>query len=134
MLHSPQPIASFRNLMMHRISWRFVYVIVALLAKAAVGGEPLDVWPQFAPNESTRQIGEALPPRPGEAPPITRVVNVTRPTMTAHLPEQPNGTGVVMLPGGGFSRVVPDLEGAEAAEWLNRHGVTAFVLSYRTTA
>jgi len=120
--------------MMHRISSRLVYVIVALLAKAAVGGEPLDVWPQFAPNESTRQIGEALPPRPGEAPPITRVVNVTRPTMTVHLAEQPNGTGVVILPGGGFSRVVPDLDGTEAAEWLNRHGVTAFVLSYRTTA
>jgi len=54
--------------------------------------------------------------------------------MTVHAPEQPNGTAVIILPGGGFSRVVPDLEGTEAAQWLNRHGVTAFVLSYRTTA
>src|SRR5207249_2393892 len=45
-----------------------------------------------------------------------------------------NGTGIVILPGGGFTRVVPDLEGTEAAEWLNQHGVTAFVLSYRTAA
>jgi acetyl esterase/lipase len=67
-------------------------------------------------------------------PPITRVVNVTRPTMTVHPADQSTGTGVVILPGGGFSRVVPDLEGTEAADWLNRHGVTAFVLSYRTTA
>ena len=28
---------------------------------------------------------------------------------------------------------MPDLEGTEAADWLNEHGVTAFVVSYRTT-
>jgi acetyl esterase/lipase len=115
---------------------RFLTFMIAALAgaDAALGLEPLDIWPQLAPGESTRQIGEALPPRAGEAPAITRVVNVTRPTMSVHLPPEPNGTGVVILPGGGFARVVPDLEGTEAAQWLNRQGVTAFVLSYRTTA
>jgi len=118
-----------------RISPSLVFMIALLPgANTALSSDPLDVWPQLAPGESTRQIGEALPPRAGETPPITRVVNVTRPTMSVHLAEQPNGTGVAILPGGGFSRVVPDLEGTEAAEWLNRHGVTAFVLSYRTTA
>lgn len=115
--------------------YRFCQILAALLcASIATGSEPLDVWPQFAPDETTRQLGEKLPPRAGEMPPITRVVNVTRPTMTVHTATQPTGTGVVILPGGGFSRVVPDLEGTEAADWLNRHGVTAFVLSYRTTA
>src|SRR5262245_37478839 len=118
-----------------RISPSLVFMIALLPgANTALSSDPLDVWPQLAPGESTRQIGEALPPRAGETPPITRVVNVTRPTMSVHLAEQPNGTGVAILPGGGFSRVVPDLEGTEAAEWLIRHGVTAFVLSYRTTA
>lgn len=118
-----------------RISSCLVSIIAALPCTiAALCSEPLDVWPQLAPGESTRHIGEPLPPRSGETPPITRVVNVTRPTMSVHLASQPNGTGVVILPGGGFSRVVPDLEGTEAAEWLNRHGVTAIVLSYRTTA
>ena len=111
-----------------------LFFTMLLYATVSLGIEPLDVWPQLAPGESTRQTGEALPPRAGEAPPITRVANVTRPTMSVHLPDKPNGTGVVILPGGGFSRVVPDLEGTEAADWLNRHGVTAFVLSYRTTA
>src|SRR5205809_1880902 len=112
------------------------YLVLTLLlcSRAALSSEPLDVWPQLAPGESTRQAGETLPPRAGETPPITRVVNVTRPTMSVHLAHEPNGTGVVILPGGGFSRVVPDLEGTEAAEWLNRIGVSAFVLSYRTTA
>src|SRR6478672_8133752 len=111
-----------------------LFFALLLGLNAALAGEPLDIWPQFAPGESTRQVGEALPPRAGEAPPITRVVNVTRPTMSMHVAQQPNGSGVVILPGGGFTRVVPDLEGTEAADWLNRHGVTAFVLSYRTTA
>jgi acetyl esterase/lipase len=112
----------------------FPLFVLILSASAALGSQPLDVWPQFAPGETTRGVGEALPPRAMESPPITRIVNVTRPTMSVHLAEQPNGTGVVILPGGGFTRVVPDLEGSEAAQWLNRHGVTAFVLSYRTTA
>jgi acetyl esterase/lipase len=105
-----------------------------LFTSTVIGSEPLDVWPQFAPGETTRQLGEQLPARAGEMPPITRVANVTRPTMTVHLAGEATGTGVVILPGGGFARVVPDLEGTEAANWLNRHGVSAFVLSYRTTA
>jgi acetyl esterase/lipase len=109
-------------------------LVVFVFASSAVAGDLLDVWPEMAPGESTRQVGEALPPRAGDSPPITRVVNVTQPTMSVHLASQPNGSGVVILPGGGFSRVVPDLEGTEAAKWLNQHGVTAFVLSYRTTA
>jgi acetyl esterase/lipase len=109
----------------------FAFLIYVNIAAA---DEPLDVWPRFAPGETTRQVGEKLPPRPSDAPPITRVTNITQPTMTVHLAAEPNGTAVVILPGGGFARVVPDLEGTEAADWLNRHGVSAFVLSYRTTA
>ncbi|WP_425613728.1 alpha/beta hydrolase [Anatilimnocola sp. NA78] len=105
-----------------------------LLYQSASAAEPIDVWPNLAPGETARNAGETMPARENETPTITRVINVTRPTMTVHQPAKPNGTAVVILPGGGFGRVVPDLEGTEAADWLNRHGVTAFVLSYRTTA
>src|SRR5687768_6040867 len=105
-----------------------------LCSSAVMAGEPFDVWPKLAPGETARQTGEKLPARPGETPPITRVVNVTHPTMTVHLAAQPSGAAAVILPGGGFAKVVPDLEGTEAADWLNRHGISAFVLSYRTTA
>jgi len=112
----------------------FVWLSLALVPAPLAAAEPLDVWPDLAPGESSRNPGEKLPARAGEQPPITRVVNVTRPTMTVHLAAQPSGAAVVILPGGGFSRVVPDLEGTEAAERLNRAGISAFVLSYRTTA
>lgn len=111
----------------------FSLSILALLSGGLLqAGEPQDVWPGLAPGETTKNLGEAQPPREGEDPPVTRVVGITRPTFTVHLAPEPNGAGVVILPGGGFAKVVPDKEGTEAAAWLNRHGFAAFVLSYRT--
>ena len=90
------------------------------------------IWPDLAPGETSRSVGEPLPPREGEKPPITRVVNVRRPSLAVFSPQEDgNGVGILILPGGGFGRVVPDLEGSEAAARLNQLGITAFVLNYR---
>jgi acetyl esterase/lipase len=91
-----------------------------------------DVWPGLAPGETTRNRGELLPYRENEKPRVTRVVKISQPTFTVHLAEHPNGAAVVILPGGGFGKVVPDKEGTEVAQWLNQQGIAAFVLSYRT--
>ena len=64
-----------------------------------------------------------------------RVVrNVTHPTLTPFLPPAGKATGaaVVVVPGGGFTMVQMDIEGWGIAQWLAEHGVTAFVLKYRT--
>ena len=114
---------------------RYVFGIVLLgcLLRHAAAEAPLDVWPGNAPGETTRSLGQILPFRKEEVPPVTRVVQITRPTFTVHLAKTPNGSAAVILPGGGFGKVVPDKEGTEAARWLNQHGVSAFVVSYRTT-
>jgi len=109
-------------------------LLVLTINSAAAAGVPLDVWPNLAPGETTRQTGDVLPFRKEEVPSVTRVVKITRPTCSVHLAENPCGVAVVILPGGGFGKVVPDKEGSEAAVWLNKLGVSAFVLSYRTTA
>lgn len=108
------------------------FLAVLLSISPCLAEERLDVWPNLAPGETTRLVGEKQPPMPNENPPVTRVINITRPTFTVHLAAKPNGSGVLILPGGGFGKVVPDKEGTEVAEWLNRLGVSAFVLSYRT--
>jgi acetyl esterase/lipase len=110
-----------------------ILFVLVLASRPVYGDQPVDVWPGLAPGETTQLLGDKLPYREGEVPPVTRMVNITRPTFTVHLAEKPTGTAVVILPGGGFGKVVPDKEGTEAAEWLNQHGVSAFVLSYRTT-
>jgi acetyl esterase/lipase len=91
------------------------------------------IWPGMAPGETTTSLGEKLPPRDTDVPTITRVEKIRTPSMEVFAPSNPNGTAVIILPGGGFGRVVTDLEGSEAAVWLNRLGITAFVLSYRTS-
>jgi acetyl esterase/lipase len=61
------------------------------------------------------------------------VRDINNPTLTVFLPpkEKANGTAVVVCPGGGFTNLVYNSEGKDAAAFLNSLGVTAFVLKYR---
>jgi acetyl esterase/lipase len=51
--------------------------------------------------------------------------------ITLHRPEKPNGTAIVICPGGGYGGLVTGAEGHGIAAWLNKHGVTGVVLEYR---
>ncbi len=46
-------------------------------------------------------------------------------------PARPNGTAVVICPGGGYGQVVIEPEGHGIARWLNGHGIAGVVLQYR---
>ena len=59
------------------------------------------------------------------------VRNIHNPSITAYLPEKPNGMAVLICPGGGHENLVYNSEGKDAAEYLNSIGITAFVLKYR---
>lgn len=54
--------------------------------------------------------------------------------ITAHRPDKPNGTAIVICPGGGYGGLVVGPEGHGIAAWLNRHGITGVVLEYRLPA
>ena len=91
-----------------------------ILAAAVWAREPdrvIDVWSELAPGESTRNIGEALPQRPNENPPATRITRITRPQLAVFEPaaQARKGVAVVILPGGAYNYVVADKEGSEAA-------------------
>ncbi|MEI8106477.1 MAG: alpha/beta hydrolase [Verrucomicrobiota bacterium] len=53
------------------------------------------------------------------------------PTITVHHPSHPNGTAVVICPGGGYGGLVTGPEGHGIATWLNAHNITGVVLEYR---
>lgn len=110
-----------------------LFLLLNLVSFALYAEQSQLVWPDFAPGETTKKTGDVLPFREQDKPKITRIENITQPTFTVYPAKEPNGTGVVILPGGGFGKVVPDLEGSEAATWLNEFGITAFVVNYRTT-
>lgn len=54
--------------------------------------------------------------------------------ITVHKPEKPNGTAIVICPGGGYGGLVTGPEGHGIAAWLNRYGITGVVLEYRLPA
>lgn len=56
---------------------------------------------------------------------------VKTPTLSVFVPKQPNGTAVVICPGGGYAYLAINKEGYKVAEWFNTLGITAFVLKYR---
>ncbi|ASV29074.1 alpha/beta hydrolase [Maribacter cobaltidurans] len=59
------------------------------------------------------------------------VTNVSTPTMEVFAPENPNGTSVIIAPGGGLYALSINSEGNDVAKWLVEKGITAFVLKYR---
>ena len=131
---------SYQVRSVQRVSSRVVLVglvtvffpVASALAADPPSGMSIAVWPALAPGETSHDIGVAQPPRPEEVPPITRLINIRKPTLDVFLADKPNGAAIVVLPGGGFAKVVPDKEGSEAAPWLNAHGISVFVLRYRT--
>ncbi len=54
--------------------------------------------------------------------------------MTVHRAPKPNGTAVVICPGGGYGGLVTGAEGHGIAAWLNSHGIAGIVLEYRLPA
>ena len=62
---------------------------------------------------------------------VRDVNKVTKPTLSVFLPEKPNGTAMVICPGGGYAYLAINKEGHKVAKWLNTLGITAFVLKYR---
>jgi hypothetical protein len=61
------------------------------------------------------------------------VYNVSHPSLTVFFPDSSiaNGTSIIICPGGAWHCLAIEKEGYEIARWLNKKGITAFVLKYR---
>jgi acetyl esterase/lipase len=94
-------------------------------------------------TDGTLPLYEAPPPVPGAQGPeqwmgedmtALAVRNVVTPTLMPVLPppDQRNGAGVIVVPGGALVAVAMGNEGMLVAERLAERGISAFVLKYRT--
>lgn len=90
----------------------------------------IPLYPGVAPGSENDQQKEISFVNPDKQ---TRIRNVTKPTLTAFLPERgnANGTAIIIAPGGGFMHLAIEKEGNDLARWLQARGVAAFVLKYR---
>jgi acetyl esterase/lipase len=62
---------------------------------------------------------------------VLRIDRVTRPTLTLMRPEKPDGRAIIICPGGAYQRLAIEHEGIDVGRWLNRQGITVFLLKYR---
>ena len=110
-------------------------LILALsVAQSLSAAEPavIHLWPSGAPEKPGTKIGPEQELEKGDG--IKRLTNVTDPTITIHRPANPNGTAVIVCPGGGYSILAIEHEGTKVCEYLNTLGITAVLLKYRVPA
>lgn len=113
-----------------------IYTLAGLFfsAQAAIAAQPsITLWPGGeAPGAKTSSVEYKLQERSKDPNlPDRAVTGVRAPEITVYAPEKPNGTAILVVPGGSYKRVVLDKEGSDLAAPFNQRGYTLFVMTYR---
>lgn len=101
-----------------------------MVAAACAEQQVVPIWPEGQIPLKTSDAPEKVNPSKDD---IVRLTDVNVPSLTVFLAKD-TGTSnpaVMICPGGGYGILAWNLEGTEMAEWLNRQGISAFVLKYR---
>ncbi|MBE8723056.1 alpha/beta hydrolase [Sphingobacterium pedocola] len=91
-----------------------------------VGQERINLWPQGKmPNSKRIDVQDSIANE--------RIYQVGRPRIQAFFTSQQEnkGTAVLIIPGGGYSRLAYQVSGYQLAKWFNTLGMHAFVLEHR---
>ncbi|MCI4670668.1 MAG: alpha/beta hydrolase [Bacteroidia bacterium] len=88
----------------------------------------MDLYPGLIPNDLQMEDGEWIEKRKTGH---DFIHDTSIPTLTAYLPEHPNGQAVIVCPGGGYKGTSYIKEGIHICQSLNEDSVTAFLLKYR---
>jgi len=114
--------------------------LLPLAARAAADAPPAPVkpdasfplWPGDAPGLLDKGFQDHVAVRnPDPAFPDRAMDHIRTPRLDVFRAANPNGAAMLVIPGGGYARVVVDKEGYELGPWLAARGITAFVLFYR---
>jgi len=82
---------------------------------------------------ASAQEPRTIPLWEGGAPGALGHQDADQPTLTFYpaAGDQPDRTGVIIAPGGGYGHLAMNHEGRQVANWFNAMGINAFVLKYR---
>jgi acetyl esterase/lipase len=114
-----------KNIHMKKKYFIFYFLLLFFLSAAAQKEMPL--YSGIPNNKSDEQFEKTQTDNNG----ITRISNVSVPTVTIYEPQHPNGTAVIICPGGAYRILAINVEGSDVARVLNEWGITVFVLKYR---
>jgi acetyl esterase/lipase len=94
--------------------------------------ETIDLWPGGAQGMPvTPPVETVVEESPDRSINDRAVQGVAIPRLVVFRPRTPNGSALLLIPGGGYRRIVIDREGYELARYLSDRGITCFVLFYR---
>lgn len=99
-----------------------------------LAGEQIPLWPtgQVPGETGTTRPARVVERSNDPAHPDRFVDQIDAPYLLVHTPAHGNGRALLVIPGGGYQRVVIDKEdSALVPEWVDRAGYTLFVLRYR---
>lgn len=104
------------------------FMLVAFIVKAQTV-KMMDLYSSGVPNAkiNTDYAEKADTAADGKI----RISKVIKPQLIAYFPAKPNGTSVIICPGGGYAILAIKHEGYDIAKKFNEMGITAFVLKYR---
>jgi acetyl esterase/lipase len=106
---------------------------LSLRATAAAGpAETIALWPGIPPGGTGLHLAPVIT-EVAKAPGVLdrRLTGIASPTLTVIRPAAPDGSALLIIPGGGYSFEVFDFEGLAPATYFAQHGITTFVLAYR---
>ena len=105
---------------------------IAALATPDRPDENIALWPGKVPGAPARLPVRKVEQRSSDPAFNDRwITGIGAPMLSVRRPATPNGTAVMLVPGGGYGFLAWDNEGEEQARWLTAIGVTCFILAYR---
>jgi acetyl esterase/lipase len=107
-------------------------VSARVVAQPMAGDETVPLWPGAIPGDRhARIVRRTADQSQDPAHPDCWLTGIASPVMVVKRPLRPNGSAVLIVPGGGYGFLSYDNEGTSQAAWLNARGVTAFILLHR---
>jgi acetyl esterase/lipase len=101
-------------------------------AEPITWGETIPLWPTRAAGTPARlPVGKVSNQSKSPGFNDRWLTGIDHATLMVRRAPSPNGTAVLLVPGGGYGFLAIDNEGEEQARWLTAIGVTCFILSYR---
>jgi acetyl esterase/lipase len=108
----------------------FLFVLMSISVYSSAQ-EKIYLWPGEVPGEVSGKKDPVNAESKNDN--VLRIAEVTNPALFVFPSGEPGSrhAGIIVCPGGGYNILAWDKEGTEIAAWLNKLGITAFVLQYR---
>ncbi|WP_372392356.1 alpha/beta hydrolase [Xanthomonas sp. NCPPB 3582] len=138
--HGHEPLRRLRRSLALILGALMLTAMPAWADEAASADTPAELasrialWPAgMAPGDTALAQPQRIVDRSSDAArPDRYIQSISQPYLVVYRPRQPNGTALLVTPGGGYQRIVLDNEGSALAPgFADQAGITLFVLRYR---